>query len=231
LETQEVHHPEEVTMKKIIILFIALVFLATAASTSAQNVSTGISISDGELRSFYFAVGDYYRVPESRVAYVRDHYRIPDEEIPVVYYLASRAHVDPSVIIDLRIRQRMSWLDITFHYGLTPEIYYVPVRHAGPPYGKAYGHYKKHGKNYKKVKLVDADVVNLVNLRFMSEYHGVAAEAVMDRRGKGEGFVVINDRYYREKGTRHYGEDHGKGKGKDDKNKGKGKGHGKGKEE
>ena len=226
-------------MKKTIILFIALMFLVPAASASAQSVSTGISISNGELRSFYLAVGDYYRVPESRVVYVRDHYRFPDEELPVVFFLASRAHVDPQVIIDLRIRQRMSWLNITLHYGLTPEIYYVPVKRVGPPYGNAYGHYKKHGKDYKKVRLADADVVNLVNLRFMSEYYGVAAEVVMDQRGKGEKFVVINDHYYKEKGKHHdQDNDKGKGKGKDKDDKGdkkekkdKGKGHGKGKDD
>lgn len=229
-------------MKKIIFLFIALMLLVPAASASAQSVSTGISISNGELRSFYLAVGDYYRVPESRVVYVKQHYRVHDEELPVVFFLASMAHVDPSVIIDLRYRQRMSWLNITFHYGLTPEIYYVPVGRVGPPYGNAYGHYKKHGKDYRKVRLSDADVVNLVNLRFMSEYHGVAAEMVMDRRGGGERFVVINDQYHRDKGKhRDYDNDRGKGKDKDDKwdkkdkkdkddkhDKNKGKGHGKG---
>ncbi len=168
--------------------------------------------------------------------YVKDHYRFPDEELPVVFFLASRAHVDPQVIIDLRVRKRMSWLNITFHYGLTPEIYYVPVKRVGPPYGNAYGHYKKHGQDYKKVRLSDADVVNLVNLRFMSEYHGVAAEVVMDQRGRGERFVVINDAYHKEKGKhRDYDNDRGNGKDKDDKgdkkekkDKDKGKGHGKG---
>ena len=232
-------------MKKIIVLFAIMALLVPAAGVSAQGVSTGISISNGELRSFYLAIGDYYRVPESRVVYVKQQYRIPDEEIPVVFFLASRAHVDPQVIIDLRLRQRMSWLDITFHYGLTPEIFYVPVKRVGPPYGKAYGHYKKHGKDYRKVRLVDADVVNLVNLRFISEYHGVAAEVVMDRRGKGERFVVINDHYYKEKGKKHHGDDKGKGKDRDDKwdkkdkhdkddkhrGKGNGKGHGKGRDD
>jgi len=222
-------------MKKIIILFIAAMFLMPAASVSAQSVSTGISISNGELQSFYLAVGDYYRVPESRVAYVKQHYRVHDEELPVVFFLASRAHVDPQVIIDLRYRQRMSWLNITFHYGMTPEIYYVPVKRVGPPYGNAYGHYKKHGKDYRKVVLADADVVNLVNLRFMSEYYGVAAEVVMDQRGKGEKFVVINDHYHKEKGKKPHGhdDDHGKGKDKKDKQdkKEKNKGHGKGKDD
>ena len=218
-------------MKKAVIQFAVVWFLMSVATASAQ-VSAGVSINSGH-NSFYFAIGDYYHVPESRVVYVRDHYRIPDEELPVVFFLASRAHVDPQVIINLRVGRRMSWPDITFHYGLTPEIYYVPVTRVGPPYGNAYGHYKKCKKDYKKVALVNDDVVNLVNLRFMSEYHGIPAEQVMDRRGRGERFVVMNDEFRQEK--RAHGDrddDSGKGKVKDEKgkdkkeNKGHGNGHG-----
>jgi hypothetical protein len=213
-------------MKKAVIQFAVVLFLMSAASASAQNVSAVVSTTSGH-NSFYLAIGDYYGVPESRVVYVRDHCRIRDEELPVVFFLASRAHVDPQVIIDLRMGHRMSWPDITFHYGLTPEIYYVPVTRVGPPYGNAYGHYKKHKKDYKKVVLVDGDVVNLVNLRFMSEYHGIPAEIVMDRRGRGERFVVMNDEFREEK--RAHGDrddDRGKGKDKKEKNKGRGNGHG-----
>lgn len=214
-------------MKKTIIAIAALLFVVSAATASAQNVSAGVSVTNGHLSGFHVAIGDYYRVSESRVAYVRDHYHIPDEELPVVFFLASRAHVDPQVIVDLRLRHRMSWLDITFRYGLTPEVYYVPVTHVGPPYGNAYGHYKKHKNDYKKVILADEDVVNLVNLRFMSEYHGIAAEAVMDRRGRGEKFFVMNDEFRAEKRARGDGDDdRGNGKDKKEKHKGNGKGHG-----
>jgi hypothetical protein len=72
----------------------------------------------------------------------------------------------------------------------------------------------------------------------MSEYYGVAAEVVMDQRGRGERFVVMNDRYYKEKGKHRDHDDRGKGKDKDDKrdkkdkdDKGKGKGYGKGKDD
>ena len=78
-------------MKKAVIQFAIVLFLMSVATASAQ-VSAGVSITSGH-NSFYFAIGDYYRVPESRVVYVRDHYRIPDEELPVVFFLASRAHV------------------------------------------------------------------------------------------------------------------------------------------
>ena len=112
----------------------ALLFLSLLTTASAQNVSTGVSIVNGDLKSFYFAIGDYYRVPESRVVYVRDHYHVPDEELPVLFFLANHVHVEPQVIVDLRMRRRMSWLDITFHYGLTPAVYYVPMTRVGPPW-------------------------------------------------------------------------------------------------
>ena len=212
-------------MKKSVIPLAVVLFLISAATVSAQKVSAGVSINSGH-NSFFFAIGDYYRVPEPQIVYMSDHYHIREEELPVVFFLASRAHVEPQVIIDLRLRHRMSWLDITFHYGLTPEIYYVPVTRVGPPYGNAYGHYKKHKNDYKKVVLVDDDVVNLVNLRFMSEYHGIAAEVVMDRRGRGEKFAYMNDEFREEK--RPHGDrddDRGKGKGKKEKNKGHENGH------
>jgi hypothetical protein len=215
----------EAAMKNAVIQFIGALFLMSATTAFAQNVSAGISIADGNLNSFFLAIGDYYRVPQSRVVYVRDHYRIRDEELPVIFFLATRAHVAPSVIIDLRTRRRMSWLDVTFHYGLTPEIYYIPVTRVGPPYGNAYGHFKKHKKDYRKVVLADGDIVNLVNLRFMSEYHGIAPEVVMERRGRGEKFVAMNNEFRKEKSS---GRDNDRGNGKDKKqnSKGQGKNHG-----
>ena len=216
-------------MKRSSLSLATILFILSVTTVFAQNVSTGISITDGHLSNFYFSIGDYYRVPESRVVYVRDRYHMHDEELPVLFFLASRARVDPQVIIDLRMRKRMSWLDITFHFGLTPEIYYVPVRRVGPPYGNAYGHFKKHKNNYKKVVLADNDVVNLVNLRFISDYHGIAPEEIMDKRGKGEKFVVMNDEFHKVKGkNRNYKNNEEKDSNKKNKNNGGGKGNGRG---
>jgi len=212
-------------MKSVIAAILVLTALIFSVPALAQHVSTGISISDGELRSFYLAIGDYYRVPEPKVVHVKKHYRMRDEDLPVVFYLASCARVEPDVIIDFRLRQRMSWLNITFHFGLTPEIYYVPVQRVGPPYGKAYGHYKKHKHDYKRVVLADEDVVNLVNLRFISDYHRVAPEIVMDMRSQGGRFVVINEEVRKGKGGNHGQEDEKE----KDKHKDSGKGKGKGK--
>ncbi len=217
-------------------IHLSVLFLISAAPVCAQ-VSAGVSITNGGLSGFHLAIGDYYHVPEAQVVYVRDHYHIHDEELPVVFFVASRAHVEPRVIINLRMRRRMSWLDIAFHYGLTPEIFYVPLTRGGPPYGNAYGYYKKHGHNYRRVVLVDDDVVNLVNLRFMSEYHGIAPEVVMDRRGRGEKFLAMNDEFHRDK-ARYRDRNNNRGDNDDNKgnkdnkgdkeNRGRGRGHGRG---
>ena len=154
-------------------------------------------------------------MPEREVIIIRER-GILYEEIPVVFLIARRAHVAPGVIVDLRLRG-MSWMDITFHYGLSPEIYYVPLRVApGPPYGRAYGYYKKWSrKEWRKVRLGDDDVVNLVNLKFASEHYGHSPEEVIKMRSGGRNFVEINEEIKRGKGQ--------KAKEKGEKQKGKGK--------
>ena len=55
-----------VAMKKAVIQFAVVLFLMSAASASAQNVSAVVSTTSGH-NSFYLAIGDYYRLPESPV--------------------------------------------------------------------------------------------------------------------------------------------------------------------
>ena len=142
------------------------------------------------MRGFYLAVGEHYGVPEREVVVVHER-KIPDEELPVVYFIARRAHVSPETVIRLRLRGR-SWMDISAHFGLAADVFYVPLkRDPGPPYGKAYGHFKK-GKHRKKIVLSDEDIVNLINLRFISEYYGCAPEDVVRMRSEGRSFVEIN---------------------------------------
>jgi hypothetical protein len=180
-------------------------FFLIPGMLSAQDsqVDLGVSIADGKLRSFYLAVSDYYHVPGREVVATKERYRLRDEELPVIYFLAARAHVNPSVIIDLRLKG-VSWLDVTFRYGLTPEIFYVPVtvKKVGPPYGKAYGYYKKYrpNKEWKKIVLSDYEVVDLVNLRFMSEHYQLKPEVVMEMRGQGKNFITINEKSWKQKG-------------------------------
>ncbi len=209
-------------MKKGMVILAGLALLP-ALLPAQTHVDFGVSISDGRLADFYLAVGSHYGVAPREVVAVRDRYHFPDEDLPVVYFLAARAHVAPSVIIGLRAG-RTPWFDIALRFGLSPDIFFVPVaaERIGPPYGHAYGYYQKHrGGKWKGVVLADREVVDLVNLRFMSEYHRIPPADVIAMRGRGTAFVSIHE---------HYGKGRGKTSGhdkiapapKEDKGKGKG---------
>ena len=119
--------------------------LSVPVHAQAQTaISVGARIGD-----FHVAVSNYYHVPQREVIVIRER-RIRDEELPVVLFVAQRARVTPATIVDMRLRG-MSWWDISVRYGIGPEVYYVPVAVApGPPYGKAWGHYKKSRKHWKR---------------------------------------------------------------------------------
>jgi len=186
----------------------------------------------GQVGGFYFDVGNYYRMPEREVVVLHER-RIPDHEIPVVLFIAERAHVAPAAIVDLRLRGR-KWMDIAVRYNLSPEVFYVPVTiQPGPPYGKAYGHYKnKKHDQWRTIVLDDDDVVNFVNLRFYSDYYHRPAEEVIRLRGSGSDFATIRMKFAGNRGAAvadrdDHDDDHDKDHDKD-KDKGKSKGRGRG---
>jgi hypothetical protein len=170
-------------------IFVFLI-AASTPSFAATQWNVGVSGGDEGIRSFRLSIGEYYHVPEREVVVV--HKRgIHEEELPVIFFIAKRAHVSPEAIVRLRLRG-MNWMDITFHYGLSPDIYYVPLRQ-GHPYGNAYGHYKRHPRGgWHRGDLRDADIVNQVNLRFISEHHRYAPEKVMKYRSEGRSFITID---------------------------------------
>lgn len=201
-------------------LLAALMLSAATLAHADNRVDVGATIVDGNVRNFYLAIGEYFHVPEREVIVIRDRH-VPDYDVPVVLYLAQRAHVEPAVIIDMRLRGR-SWMDITLHFGLGPDIYYVPMREVqGPPYGNAYGYYKhKPKKRWREIRLDDDEVVNLVNLRFISERYQYAPDTVVRMRSGGKDFMRINEDIRKHKaggGDRReeQGDDRGRGKGRE----------------
>jgi len=185
---------------------LAFIVLSSLVKFVDAQVDIGVSIGDQGLKSFYLAVGDHYKVPEKEVIVIKER-RVPDEEIPVVLYIAQMARVTPKAVIDLRLIGR-TWMDITLHYGLSPEIFYVPVNpeviyvpvivEQGPPYGKAHGHHHFNRKLKRECKTVvfrDNDIIDLVNLKFTSEHYRRSPEEVIKMREQGKTFVEINDRF------------------------------------
>ena len=177
---------------RTVFLITAFLLVSIGLSDVFAQVQIGATITDEGLKGFYVAIGEYYRVPEREVIVIRER-KIPDDEIPVVLLIAERARVKPAAVIELRLAGK-SWMDIAFHFKLTAEIFYVELKRTpGPPYGKAYGYYRNTPrKEWGKIVLADADVVNLVNLKFVSEHYGHSPDEVIKLRAKGGTFVGIH---------------------------------------
>jgi hypothetical protein len=156
------------------------------------GVDVGLSVDEDGIKGFYLAIGEHYRVPEREVIVVRER-NVPDEELPVVFFLARHASVEPAAVVKLRLGG-MSWMDITIHFSLSPSIFYIDFdRDPGPPYGKAWGHFRKHEKaRWGEIRLPDADIVNIVNLKFVSEKYGLAPAEIVKMRARGDGFASIH---------------------------------------
>ena len=213
------------TIVFVVIVITTLLFCPTAKTDTSVDI--GVSIGDEGLRGFYLSVGDYYRVPEREVVIVRER-GIPVQEVPVVLFIAKRVHVAPATIIDLRLGGN-SWLNIMLKFGIGPEVLYVPVKEVyGPPYGKAYGYYKnKPRKKWHSIVLADDDVINLVNLKFVSDYHGYPPEEIIKMRSKGKNFVMIDNEVKKGKKEKSEKDKNNSEKGNEKKDNGKGKGQGK----
>jgi hypothetical protein len=184
---------EDCSMRRSLVLIAAFVGLATfIAPSNRAGVNAGISIGDGGVKSFYLEVGEFFKAPAADVQSVRDA-RYSDDELPVILYISQRTGIRPEAIIQLRSLKK-TWCEIAVHYGMSPAMFYVPLSYEpGPPFGKAYGHYKRHGKSeWKKIVLDDEDVINLVNLRFVSGYYKVPAEDVVKSRCAGKSFASIS---------------------------------------
>lgn len=197
---------------KLFCTCLTAIVLAVAVNANAGEVNAGISISDGGIKGFYLAIGQTYRVPEREIVVVRER-RIPDEELPVVFFIARTSGATPFAIADFRLGGR-TWFEVARHFGVGADAFYVEFKEApAPPYGKAWGYYRKHPrKEWHKIVLADDDVINLVNLRFMTERYRCTPDEVVKRRSGRRGFVAIHSDFEREHSRGSDKEKHGEKK-------------------
>lgn len=185
--------------KKSGLLFILTV--AAAAGVKAQ-VYTGTKMEKhGGSNSYHLSIGNYFNVSEKQILECSKAVLL-EEELPVVFYTAQRAGVSPQEIVRLHAGG-MSWMQVARHFDLSPRFFYVPVsgKAVYGPYKKIYAYYQ--GKR-ARILLTDADIVNLVNLKFMSDHYGHDPREIMQLRGKGKTFPDIDDTFKQEKEDMHW---------------------------
>jgi len=178
-------------MKRTIQALALAAALAAVGNPAAAGVSVGLSVGDGG-NHFDVAVGDYYQVPPARVEVIRQR-NIPEEEMPVVFFIARQAHVAPEDVVALRLRH-MPWRDVARHYGIGADAFYVATTRADGPYGR-FHRYRRD--QWRRVRLEDADIVNFVNLRFLSEHYHCTPDQIVQWRANGRRFSDMDRDLYR----------------------------------
>ena len=106
--------------------------------------------------------------------------------------------------------------------GLPVDVWFVEVHHdPGPPYGKAYGHWKRHNRNKNQpMVLSDTDIRNLTAVRMIHEYFGVSVEVAMDWRSSGRDLdTIMAGEYHKRHGKPAHAGPKGRGRDKSHKNK------------
>jgi hypothetical protein len=138
----------------------------------------------------------YFRVSEDQVKLCEEA-NVSDEEIPVVFFIAQRAGVDPQAVLALHA-EGLAWMQVAYHFELNPRMFFTSLSANSPahsPYEKSYGYYKSHAG---RVSLSDADMVNWVDLKFLSEHYGYDPQEIVQMRTDGKTFGAINS-YYADK--------------------------------
>lgn len=227
-------------VRRLVFVFLGAL-LAAQAATAGVDIDFGAAVPVGDDGALFLSVSSrYYGRDRAQVEdWSRRMYPDPDD-LAVALFLARHCDRDPSFAFSLR-REGLGWFEISNRCGVPVDVFFVPVeRDPGPPYGKAYGHWKKHRKDRRHAMVLgDDDIRRLVSARMLHEYYGVPIETAMAWRAGGRDVrAVVADRYRERHGggpgkghdkgrvkdhDKDHGKDHGKGKGKDE---GRGKGGG-----
>ena len=219
-------------MTKLSRFSVCMLAAALLASPAAAGVGVSVDVlwspnPDNDLHVGLHASNMAYPLPRERVTPIFQEMDNPYDDYPVLAFVAYTSHVDIRTVWGYR-RQGHAWFDVMVHFGVRPSALFVSLPSPpGPPYGKAYGYWKKHRNGLPARYVPDADMRFWVGLRSVSRYTGSPVDAVFEWHKAGN----RPERY----AGNHYRAKHGKGQGKkqragfDDgggKQKGKGKGHG-----
>jgi hypothetical protein len=201
--------------------------LGGAPALAEIDFAASLSIPlDDDGRIFINLASNYYHAEPDAVVFASRRLRRPADEIPIVLFLAERAHRPVGAVLELRVGGR-SWIDIFVSFGLPYSILFADVpADPGPPYGKAWGYWKKHRADGRtRIVLTDAEFADLVHLHIGVRAAGLDAREAVRLRSQGKPFRSIAGHAWRaQHGKPQHGKPQHASKGAE---KGKPKGHGK----
>lgn len=165
-----------------ILLLVLLAAIGAARAGVSYDVTVGLPIGD-DARVFLNITNRTYAPPQETATTLIRRCPHPEDDYPVVLFLSQAAGRPPAAILDLRLRG-MAWADILFSLHVRPGVLFTGLdRDPGPPYGKAWGHWKKQPKD--RLVIGDREFVDLVKIQVTTRHYGVSPYTVIAERRKG----------------------------------------------
>lgn len=203
-------------MKRLLLALLLTAGLGTPATDAGLDIDFGASVRLGDDNDLFLSVSArYFDEDRGSIDRVAVRYRNPDD-LAVAMFVARRSGQSADHIHGLRQRG-LSWWDISVRLGMPMDVWFVPVqRDPGPPYGKAYGHWKNRKQDkHHVVSLSDMELRNLVAVRVLHEYYGVPVSVAMDWRSSGRDLrTLVSGEYHKRHGHKHPAVAEGKSKGR-----------------
>lgn len=166
---------------------LMLVAPPARASASFEFLFSSGSVADDDQFLLHLAVGNS-GYPRHVIEPVLPRMRHVEEDLPVALFLAVESGRSLAFIVDLR-SQGLSWSVIFSRVGVPCDPLFVGIdRDPGPPYGKAWGHWKK---NPRAVTLSDREIVGLVSVQTGRRVAGLSAYDLARGQGSGKSVAVI----------------------------------------
>jgi hypothetical protein len=209
----------------IVAIVAAVAFFAAGGGPAQAAVRFNVDVlwnpnPDDSAQVFLHVTNMAYPVPREQVTAVFHEMPDPYEDYPVLAFIAYNAHVDLGTVWKYK-RNGHVWTNVMWHFGVPPSALFVDLpAPPGPPYGKAYGYWRKQRDKMPRDVISSDDIHYWVRMHAVANYAGVAPRQVYEWRRSGQRFETIASNQYRAK--------HGKGQGQQGapgKGWGKAKGH------
>ncbi|MCZ6745646.1 MAG: hypothetical protein O7C74_00345 [Acidobacteria bacterium] len=183
------------TLTRVLLAAATAVLVISPVAALDVDWFGGLRLSAGD-RSYLSITAAHFGSNHREADDLARHLKHPGEDLPVLLFLAAESGRSSRFILDLRL-SGLSWWEIRARLGVAPERIVVALpQDPGPPYGKAWGHYRNHQKGPKaqrQVVLSDAEFSDWIGARVVSRAFDVEMAVVLRSRAGGHslGDVVV----------------------------------------
>jgi len=189
-------------MRIRICLVIAAAAVLFTPVSAGLDIDFGAAIRIGDDTDLYFAISSrYFDQDRNTVEAFAVRYNDPDD-LAVSLFICKQSGRSPEEVFTL-FRRGLSWWDISVKLGIPLDVWFVEVdSKPGPPYGKAYGHWKNHKRDRRHVVVLsNIEMRDLVAARMIHEYYDVPVVTAMEWRARGLNLRgIMADEYHKRRG-------------------------------